>query len=43
MRGRPGMSASAIPATTSKIDGAVLSRRATTATTTSTASNSNIV
>src|SRR5271166_737977 len=43
IRGRPGASASPMPAMTRSIDGAVLSRRATMATTTSTASKSNIV
>src|SRR5262245_50908949 len=39
MRGSPGTSPSATPATTSTIEGAVLSRRAITAATTSTARN----
>ena len=43
IRGKPGMMASAMPATTRRMDGAVLSRRATIATTTSTAKNNNIV
>src|SRR5579862_9745050 len=43
MRGRPGVSASAMPAMTRRMDGAVLSRRATTATTTSTARRNRIV
>src|SRR5580658_4510379 len=43
IRGRPGRSASAMPAMTSRIDGAVLSRRATTATTTRTARSSRRV
>ena len=37
MRGRLGMSASPMPAMTRRIEGAVLNRRATRATTTSTA------
>src|ERR1700728_918152 len=43
IRGSPGRSASAMPAITSKIDGAVLSRRAATATTTRTARSSRRV
>ena len=43
IRGSPGSSASAMPAMTSKIEGAVLSRRAATATTTSTARSSRRV
>src|SRR5262249_48946129 len=39
-RDRPGMSASAMPAMTRRIEGAVLDRRATTATTTRTTINS---
>src|SRR5262245_36988950 len=39
MRGRPGVSASPMPAMTRRMEGAVLSRRATMATTTSTASS----
>src|SRR5215470_2685570 len=40
IRGRPGISARAMPAMTRRIEGAVLNRRATRATTTSTAINS---
>src|SRR6516165_12680008 len=43
MRGRPGTSASPMPAITRRIEGAVLNRRATTATTTSTAISSRRV
>ena len=43
IRGRPGASASPMPAMTSRIEGAALSRRATMATTASTASSSNMV
>ena len=43
MRGRLGMSASPMPAMTRRIEGAVLNRRATTATTTRTAIKSRSV